>query len=81
MKKSFKTSESGLCLSCSHAQNLQFIIFRLSQAQALFNLFVGAHTDIVMKLSQYMDDDEEDEDSDTQFIMLKVCTIYIGAPL
>ena len=50
----------------------KFINFRLGEAQSLFNLFIGAHVDIVMKLNEYMNDDEDEEGGDTQLAMLKV---------
>ena len=50
---------------------------RISEATALFELYTGSYVDIVMKLNDYIVDDEEEEDG-TQLAMLKVLSsLYI----
>ena len=43
----------------------------MSEAKALVDVYIGAHTDVLMKLQHYMDY-EDDEETEDHFAHLKV---------
>ena len=47
---------------------------RIGEARALIDVYIGAHTDILMKLQQYIDDDDDDDETEDQLAQLKVST-------